>query len=534
MAYLSSYNFYFFFRLSSECSEMDKEILATKAEVSPTKPDIKLNLVSEEDRVTPLENSSTNQSTASSSSTDTVVVAKECNHLDSKKDGKTKLCSNKTTNQNNSSNETSETEQNGKKSNSPNTLVFKLDTDSGKLVTSAGVKSEQKESINGSDEFEKVSESLDKNCNIKDDKIDIGGMKRKSNELKNKSSFLDKLETCEKRDEELMMDDSVDSDDESDSNLNTTDDLIAASMGLIKLDSGKGHTSDVSDQLVVSGLGCVNSIELRTNKTPQSFVHTESNSINDVGGVSVNDISGGNNSSSSVLIDASRLYDISDRALSDISDRAKNDVSNRSNNQVNLSTEVTEANNSTCEKELKKLSLSQNNLQKGGHCVGKNDSRNSKLSVGKNDSQNGSHSSDDFKDEEVPSILRTSLNQFLSSRLSRSRNLEDSRNLTSLTNNSDLKMNRSDMKTYYPLGFHTPAMNEHSSMNGFDSFCNYSSPSLKSFEHHEKDVRYRTRSQNGSKSSDYSSQESMVFPEGSFTGQGKHRDTSLLGKLSNI
>ena len=517
---------------------MDKEILATKAEVSPTKPDIKLNLVSEEDRVTPLENSSANQSTASTSSTDTVVVARDhCNYLDSLKDGKTKLCSIKTTNQNNSSNETGETEQNGKKSDSPNTLVFKLDTDSGKLVTSADVKSEQEELINGSNEFEKVTESLDKNCNIKDDEIDIGGMKIKSNDHKSKSSFLDKLETCEKRDEEHMMDDSVDSDGESESNLNTTDDLIAASMGLIKLDNGKGHTSDVSDQLDVSGLGCVNSIELRMDKTPQSFVHTESNSISYVGGVSVNDISGGNNSSSSVLIDASRLYDISDRALSDISDRAKNDVSNRSNNQVNLSTEVTEANNLTCEKELKKLSLSQNNLQNDSHCVGKNDSRNSKLSVGKNDSRNGSHSSDfenDFKEEEVPSILRTSLNQFLSSRLSRSRNLEDSRNLSSLTNNSDLKMNRSDMKTYYPLGFHTPAMNEHSSMNGFDSFCNYSSPSLKSFEHHEKDVRYRTRSQNGSKSSDYSSQESMVFPEGSFTGQGKHRDSSLLGKLSNI
>ena len=514
---------------------MDKEILATKAEVSPTKPDIKLNLVSKEDRVTPLENSSTNHSTVSTSSTDTVVVARD--HLDSMKDGKTKLCSIKTTNQNNSSNETGETEQNGKKSDSPNTVVFKLDTDSGKLVTSEDVKSEQKEPINGSNEFEKVTESLDKNCNIKDDEIEIGGMKRKSNDLKSKSSFLDKLETCEKRDEEHMMDDSVDSDGESESNLNTTDDLIAASMGLIKLDSGKGHTSDVSDKLDVSGLGCVNSIELRTDKTPQSFVHTESNSINDVGRVSVNDISGGNNSSSSVLIDASRLYDISDRALSDISDRAKNDVSNRSNNQVNLSTEVTEANNSTCEKELKKLSLSRNNLQNGSHCVGKNDSQNDSLSFGKNDSRNGSHTSDfenDFKEEEVPSILRTSLNQFLSSRLSRSRNLEDSRNLSSLTNSSDLKLNRSDMKTYYPLGFHTPAMNEHSSMNGFDSFCNYSSPSLKSFEHHEKDVRYCTRSQNGSKSSDYSSQESMVFPEGSFTGQGKHRDTSLLGKLSDI
>ena len=519
---------------------MDKEILATKAEVSPTKPDIKLNLVSEEDRVTPLENTSANQSTASTSSTDTVVVARDhCNHLDSLKDGKTKLCSIKMTNQNNSSNETGETEQNGKKSDSQNTLVFKLDTDSGKLVTSADVKSEEKESINGSNEFEKVSESLDKNCNIKDDEIDIGGMKRKSNDLKSKSSFLDKLETCEKRDEELMMDDSVDSDGESDSNLNTTDDLIAASMGLIKLDSGKGHTSDVSDKLDVSGLGCVNAIELRTDKTQtqQSFVHSESNSINDVGGVSMNDISGGNNSSSSVLIDASRLYDTSDRALSDISDRAKNDVSNRSNNQINLSTEVTEANNSTCEKELKKLSLSRNNLQNGSHCVGKNDSQNDSLSVGKNDSRNGSHTSDfenDFKEEEVPSILRTSLNQFLSSRLSRSRNLEDSRNLSSLTNSSDLKMNRSDMKIYYPLGFHTPAMNEHSIMNGFDSFCNYSSPSLKSFEHHEKDVRYRTRSQNGSKSSDYSSQESMVFPEGSFTGQGKHRDTSLLGKFSIV
>ncbi|KAL3887875.1 hypothetical protein ACJMK2_000264 [Sinanodonta woodiana] len=62
--------------------------------------------------------------------------------------------------------------------------------------------------------------------------------------------------------------------------------------------------------------------------------------------------------------------------------------------------------------------------------------------------------------------------------------------------------------------------------------------SLRSFEMHERE-NYSSaigldKSRNGSKSSDYSSQGSTVFPEGSFTGQCRHKDESKLGIIFQI
>ncbi|KAK3579787.1 hypothetical protein CHS0354_022096 [Potamilus streckersoni] len=62
--------------------------------------------------------------------------------------------------------------------------------------------------------------------------------------------------------------------------------------------------------------------------------------------------------------------------------------------------------------------------------------------------------------------------------------------------------------------------------------------SLRSFEMHEREnyssVIGLDKSRNGSKSSDYSSQGSTIFPEGSFTGQCKHKDESKLGIIFQI
>ena len=448
---------------------MDKEILAaTKAEVSPTKPATKLNLVNEEDRVAPLEYSSTNQSTTSTSSTDTVLTARESSHTDNiVKDSKSPLCSNTSSNQNNSSNETGVIKTKEKKTESPKALVFKLDTESGEFVTSGDLVPDQLESANkdSSDQNDKVTESLEKGESLQDNDAGVETSKRKSSEHKPKSSLSDNLVVSEENSDV--------SDGESESNLNTTDDLIAASMGLIKLEpGGEGSTSIISDQLDVSDRG------------------------------SINEVSGGNNSSSSVLKDASRLYDISDKV--------KESPGGYS------SSEYIQVDNSSC----------------GAEKLQNSRSEQVQIHINKSDSVSTDKSSDfenDIREEEVSHILRTSLNQFLSSRLSRSRNFEDSRNLSSI-NNSDLKLNGSNMESYYPLNIHTPVTNEQSSLNGLDSYCNYSSPSLKSFEKHEKGVRYLAKSRNGSKSSDYSSQESMIFPEGSFSGQCKHRDGSNLGK----
>ncbi|XP_052234562.1 uncharacterized protein LOC127847053 isoform X3 [Dreissena polymorpha] len=60
------------------------------------------------------------------------------------------------------------------------------------------------------------------------------------------------------------------------------------------------------------------------------------------------------------------------------------------------------------------------------------------------------------------------------------------------------------------------------------------SPSLRSFEQHEKGVRYITKSRTGSRYSDYSSNGPVVFPEGSFQGQCRHKDQSLLGIVFQI
>ena len=285
--------------------------------------------------------------------------------------------------------------------------------------------------------------------------------------------------------------DSDKSDSEGETNLNTTDDLIAASMGLIKLGDhshAEGNRSVVSDQLDVSGT------------------------------VSDNGSSVGNNSSSSVLRDASRLYE--------------------SHNEVYRSnSEVENGNISDLDHQLPKvIMVDKENAGTGSKTELTTESFHKHKTVDVNSGNNDLHHSDmssefenDIREEEVSHVLKTSLNQFLSSRLSRSRNLEDTVNSSGIRNNSDLKMNGRDVETYYPKGVFTPDTNDYS-LNGLENCNNYSSPSLKSFEHHEKGMRYIIKSGNGSRSSDYNSQESMMFPEGSFTGQSKHRDSSRLGE----
>ena len=467
---------------------MDREILAASKTVeSPPKPAIKLNLIEESDRVAPLDNSPTNHSTVSTSSTETLLTARERSHTELNiSNSKSPLCSEKLENQTSPVKEIDENQNVPNQSEPTKTLVFSLDSDTGTYLTTDNENTNRKESLGkGNDDgIDIVADGLKEESRPEidslhhtdedDDILKLKKSRHKRSDMSNKSGEGNRS----------SLEKSPDSDNE-DGQLNTTDELIAASMGLIKLGtSNEQSTSVISDQLDESSKA----------------------------GISV-----GTDSSSGVLRDASRLYENDDRvekvrgSLSDLDTKSSHMIGQKKD-LVNLFSDGAK-------------SESFNRSQ--GLCRQFNSHNDSVISDQSSDFEN------DIKEEDVSHILKTSLNQFLSSRLSKSRNLEDSANMSNLSgliNNSDSRTNGYDNNNFCAHGkYSTPITNELDVMNDYDNGNNYSSPSLKSFEHHEKGVRYMTKSRNGSKSSDYSSQESVIFPEGSFNGQCKHRDSSYLG-----
>ena len=503
----SQYESYLYFRLSNECCEMDREILvASKLVETPPKPAVQLNLIEETDRVTPLDNSPTSHSTISTSSAETLLTAREISHVDQNiSNSKSPVCSEKLENQISPVKVIDENQNVQNQSEAVKTLVFSLDADTGTYVTN-NENLNTKECL--SDENGGVAngglvkavyglnEGNSGNKDVVDDQIINKKARHKRKSEMSYTSGEENRNSFEKshdmshdlEDKSHGWDDKshdLDSDD-GDGPLNTTDELIAASMGLIKLDSGdkEKSLSLVSDELDDSSKGSY---------------------------------SLGTDSSSNVLRDASRLYASGDR-----SDLVRDSMSSSDSRSASFNSHKTDPH----EKDQVNFTNDKSNLEKFNSKVG--------ITNQLNDSFINSDQSSDFeneiKEEDVSHVLRTSLNQFLSSRLSCNRTYEDSTNTSNL---SGLKGNDSKVNgyggnsSYAQKKYSTPLTN----MSDFENSNNFSSPSLQSFEHHEKGLRYLTKSRNGSKSSDYSSQESVILPEGSFTGQCKHRDSSYLGGL---
>lgn len=482
---------------------MDKEILAaSKVVESPPKPTIKLNLIDETDRVTPLDSSSTNHSSTSASSTETLLTARERSHTElNVSNSKSPLCSSKSENQTSPSKEMIDNQKIAGQNEAPTTIVFNLDSQTGTYITVGKVKSEIKTTEEDDNHSDKSKDTVGKSVICRKEsfgKENNDSLHKTSKSHKQEKIESDNSEDTDEEDEILkikssrykrrsgLSDKSVgengndsqksdDSDSEGEITLNTTEDLIAASMGLMKLGAAnEPNVSIISDQLDCSSKGS---------------------------------ISVGTDSSSSVLRDASRLYE-TDRSIEKV--KASLSDSNAVDHHLD-----------SAKSKLKNPNLGEQRLSQGHD-----------LQVDSFVNNQSSYCENDIKEEDVSLVLKTSLNQFLSSRLSKSRNLDDSSNLSGLKSNSDSRINGFDYNTHYTHGkYSTPITNELDSLNDFENCNNYSSPSLKSFEHHEKGMRYLVKSRNGSKSSDYSSQESVIFPEGSFTGQCKHRDSSFLGRF---
>ena len=141
------------------------------------------------------------------------------------------------------------------------------------------------------------------------------------------------------------------------------------------------------------------------------------------------------------------------------------------------------------------------------------------------------------------SLHKSSISQFLNSRCSsRSRYLDDSTGSFYRSNISQSKSNLSNngVEIYYPKGMPSQPSNDphgnESNSYSYDTsdYSDVCSPSLRSFEQHEKGVQYLTKSRSGSRSSDYSSNGTMTLPDGSFQGHCQHRDLSLLGEFFSI
>ena len=459
---------------------MDKEILvASKVVESPPKPVVQLNLIEESDRVTPLDGSPTNHSTVSTSSTETLLTARERSHVElNVSNSKSPLCSDKLENQISPVKAIDENQNVPNQSEAVKTLVFNLDSDTGTYLTNVNenIKTKEGNGVGNDDEMGRIDD-CHKEGTSKDKDVDDDLIIHKKTRHKRGSDLSDKSG----EENGSSLDKSHESDDEEDGILNTTDELIAASMGLIKLDSGdrEKSISIMSDQL--------------------------------------DDLSKGSyslcsDSSSSVLRDASKLYESDDskqvRDSLSCSDLRSSHLMGNKTDRANLSNDRSKS------ESFNRISAISEQLN----------SHNDSMIY----SDQSSDFENDIKEEDVSHILKTSLNQFLSSRLSRSRNLEDSTNLSNLSGLkcNDSRVNGYEGNSYYAQKkYSTPITN----MNDTENSNNFSSPSLQSFEHHEKGLRYLTKSRNGSKSSDYSSQESVILPEGSFSGQCKHRDSSYLG-----
>ena len=147
-------------------------------------------------------------------------------------------------------------------------------------------------------------------------------------------------------------------------------------------------------------------------------------------------------------------------------------------------------------------------------------------------------SSSSEREEVDQSILhRSSIHQFLTSRLNKSRSADNSGSISnsfvngSLTTRVESKnglVGIKDTDVYESELPETP-FNDRVPDLDYSGFNDLESPSLTSFEQHENHLRGVAKSRTRSKYSDYSSNGPVAFPEGSFQGQGRHKDETLLG-----
>ncbi|XP_053383005.1 PAS domain-containing serine/threonine-protein kinase-like, partial [Mercenaria mercenaria] len=463
-------------RLSTEAVEKETDSDIIKQSVMPPAAELKI------DAVTSLDHSSPNHSTVSTSSTETLLIARDVTcantsttsskslpEVDSSKSPK--VC------------EAESTKEPALEQHSDSeTVVFKIDNNSGQYkvgVTSPSVKQDCEISATASKNSNQsvVCHSFGSSTPVlknlqKLEKSDIIASPCLSDIMrldsqKNSPGF---DSSAIEGGDELEDSESFEANIEAEkSKLNTTDDLIAATVGLVKLGNAPIDNSD--------------SAELGKMEVP-------------VGG-----------------------------KLSNVSGRTNNLGSNK-NDSLDTSMKVVDT---KCSSSTKKdgENFDSEIVAESIKCANSmSESDKSSISV--------------IEDVDESLLHRSSINQFLNSRCNKSRNLEDSGSF--LRQNNSRNMNSSVIGTpgvevYFPKGIDSPDFKNDldiSNLELSDFSSEGYSPSLKSFEKHEKGVRYVTKSRNGSKSSDYSSNGTMMFPEGSFQGQCQHRDRSLLGIVFQI
>lgn len=462
--------FLYYDRLSTEAIENETAHEITKQLILPPSAELKV------DAVTSLEQSSPNHSTVSTSSTETLLTARDATcantsttssksvqGMDSSKSPKICESENKFE---------SEARQNTKSE----TVVCKIDntsgqyevgvtTPSGKIKCETPVVSDTSPSQSGVCHSFGSSTPVSKNVQ-KLQKCDILASPCLSDIMRldsQKNSPVVDSSAVEGGDE--MEDSETDSEkselESEKSNLNTTDDLLATAVGLGKHDSFQ--EGSVSSQ------------------------------------------------------NSDKMIEISAR-----SDGSQSDSSTKTSKNTEVMGEV----------DLKYLPA------EGGKCNSytENEINTNKCAISVSESDKSSISVIEDIDESL--LHRSSIHQFLNSRCNKSRTFEDSGSFLRQNNSQNVNSpcmsasGTTGVEVYYPEGIDSPCTKSSLEISNIDlsDFSNEGySPSLKSFEKHEKGVRYVTKSRNGSRSSDYSSNGTVMFPEGSFQGQCQHRDKSLLG-----
>ncbi|XP_060589751.1 PAS domain-containing serine/threonine-protein kinase-like isoform X2 [Ruditapes philippinarum] len=470
-------------RRSLEAFEQETDDEVTSKPVMPPVAELKI------DAVTSLDNSSPNHSTVSTSSTETLLIARDT------------TCTNTSTTSSKSLPEvdaiespriceTGSAKEMIDKTSSTDTVVYKIDNSGQYAIENISPDVQQENENNNAIDAkldkltvcQSVESSTPVSKNIKKlEKSDILASPCLSDIMRldsQKNSPGCDSSAIEGGDEMTNTDSfSAEADQDIEkSELNTTDDLLAATVGLLKLDDMKCEDTE-KDKKDTSEDGKVLS-KLK-----------EESGYNDI------------NSNASQQKDD--LVNTSDGAMKGKCSSAK---------KMEDEKEVPDVNN--------EISI---DSDKCANSVEESDK--SFISV--------------IEDIDESLLHRSSIHQFLNSR-NKSRNLEDSGSF--LRPNESRNMNCSSQGTpgvevYFPKGIDSPEYKNNldiSSLELSDLSSEGYSPSLKSFETHEKGVRYVTKTRNGSRSSDYSSNSTMMFPEGSFQGQCQHRDQSLLGIVFQI
>ncbi|KAL4217724.1 hypothetical protein ACF0H5_022464 [Mactra antiquata] len=463
------------------------------------------------DTVTSLEHSSTNCSTTSTSSTDTLLTAREgtCVNTSPSTSGSKNSEIHESYNNNNKTDSLKLEEEKLKSE----VAVFKIN-EAGEYKIDEIVMDKQREGspvVNEKGDDNNV-DSRALGCSTP---VSKGVQKLLKSDIIASPCLSDIMRLDSQKNSPCDRSSAVEGDDELEdstsddlSNLNTTDDLIAAAMGIVKLEQcSEQEVQETSAKLIKD-----NDVE-----TKDANVDCKKDDLKEI------ETKSGDNAK------------LTSKEMSQV---------------VSPSLKDNEQNNADVDADLSNI---------GNSCSGSTSSS----SIGVID------------DIDESLLHRSSIHQFLNSRCNKSRTLDQSE-LSIKSNNlsckesprilNKCKVNKSQQESnnlinidssghevqdvsgidspcepgvqiYYPECLESPSV-----CLGEDDLSLYStdysnfgySPSLRSFEKHEKGVRYVTKSRNGSKSSDYSSNGTLMFPEGSFQGQCQHRDQSYLGIVFQI